>query len=294
MEGRGESAWLTPREVARRTGLSPATLRMWEQRYGFPCPERLPSGHRRYPPAEVERLEEVQRERGAGRSLPAAIELVLGASPSPEDSIFAGLRRRRPDLIPYVLAKRTLVALSHAIEDECCARAQRPLMVGAFQEERFYRHAEPRWRELSRTAEVAVAMADFPRLSRHDDAPWEVPLQRDDPVGREWSLICDGDDYAACLSAWERPGQEDVADGARVFETIWTVEPRLVREAARVSAGLVAKSAPELGDVLSRRLAERPLAESTDRVGEVTALTSRMVAYLAQDGEAVRLRAPHS
>ncbi len=44
--------------------------------------------------------------------------------------------------------KRTLIALSHAIEDECAARAERPLLFGSFQRERFYRDSEPRWREL--------------------------------------------------------------------------------------------------------------------------------------------------
>jgi DICT domain-containing protein/predicted DNA-binding transcriptional regulator AlpA len=294
MEESADNAWLTPREVTRRTGLSPATLRIWEQRYDFPRPERLPSGHRRYPLAEVERLEEVQRERAAGRSLPAAIELARNAAASAEDSIYAGLRRRRPDLIPYLLAKRTLIALAHAMEDEFCARGERGVLFGAFQQERFYRHAEPRWRELARTAETAVALADFPQVVRHEAAPWEVPIDRTAPVGREWSLVCEGSDYSACLTAWERPGQETVADPDRLFETVWTVEPQLVREAGRIAAGIVSRRAPELGAALEQRLVERALSSSADRVGQVTALTSRMVAYLAGNGDPNQLRAPHS
>ncbi len=141
MEGYADTAWLTPREVARRTGLSPATLRIWEERHGFPRPQRLPSGHRRYSAEEVERLLEVVRERDEGRSLSAAVDRVLSAEPAQDDSVFAGLRRRRPDLIPYLLAKRTLIALSHAIEDESCARADHGLIIGAFQRERFYRQS---------------------------------------------------------------------------------------------------------------------------------------------------------
>ncbi len=44
---------LTIGALAERTGMQPATLRMWEQRHGFPRAQRLPSGHRRYPVAEV-------------------------------------------------------------------------------------------------------------------------------------------------------------------------------------------------------------------------------------------------
>ena len=41
------------RDVVERTGVGEATLRAWEQRYGFPEPERLPSGHRRYRESDV-------------------------------------------------------------------------------------------------------------------------------------------------------------------------------------------------------------------------------------------------
>src|SRR4051812_18662176 len=237
MEGRANNAWHTPREVSRRTGLSPATLRIWEERYGFPRPERLPSGHRRYAAEEVERLLEVVRERDEGRSLSAAVARVLSLEPVHEESLFAGLRRRRPDLVPYVLAKRTLVALSHAIEDESCAHAERGLIMGTFQRERFFRQAEERWRELARTADACVAMADFARLREVEGAPTEVPIGRSDPVGREWGVVCEAAHYSACLSAWERPGQDEIGDGERLFETIWTVEPELVREGSRIAAG---------------------------------------------------------
>lgn len=43
-------------DVSRETGLTPDTLRVWERRYGFPSPVRLPSGHRRYTREDVRRL----------------------------------------------------------------------------------------------------------------------------------------------------------------------------------------------------------------------------------------------
>ncbi len=42
--------------VTRRTGIGEHTLRAWERRFGFPHPERLPSGHRRYPADQVRQL----------------------------------------------------------------------------------------------------------------------------------------------------------------------------------------------------------------------------------------------
>ena len=53
-------------DLAQRTGLSPAVLRMWESRYGFPEPRRLASGHRRYTDAEVDLVRQVVRRRDSG------------------------------------------------------------------------------------------------------------------------------------------------------------------------------------------------------------------------------------
>jgi methanogenic corrinoid protein MtbC1 len=52
---------LTIGELSRRTGITTHTLRIWEKRYGSPKSIRLPSGHRRYLPQEIERLRAVAR-----------------------------------------------------------------------------------------------------------------------------------------------------------------------------------------------------------------------------------------
>ena len=70
---------LTIGQLAERTGVQPGTLRMWESRHGFPRAERLPSGHRRYAEADVERVLEVVRARDAGLSLAAAVERLEAA-----------------------------------------------------------------------------------------------------------------------------------------------------------------------------------------------------------------------
>src|SRR5215213_674368 len=120
-------------ELAARTGVSEGTLRMWERRHGFPRPERLPSGHRRYRDSDVDLIRRVAGERDAGMSLAVAIARARESADGVEPSIFAGMRRRRPELHPIRLRKPALLALSRAIEDESCARAERPLLIGSFQ-----------------------------------------------------------------------------------------------------------------------------------------------------------------
>ena len=278
-------------DLAERTGIAVATLRMWESRYGFPAPERLASGHRRYSEADLEAVRQVARDRAAGMSLPAAIARAQQAQHRSEGSIFAGLRRRRPDLSPYLLPKRTMIGLSHAIEDECLALAERPLVFACFQRESFYRAAEPRWRELARTAELAVAFAAFPERRHPPGGPIELPLDRADPLGREWSLVCEAPGYSACLAGWERPGQEEASDLDRTFETLWTVEPGLVREAVLIALGLASRWEPELRASVDGRLDQAP-AETTDQTRSLAALANRMVAYVGGAGAGL-LAAPH-
>jgi DNA-binding transcriptional MerR regulator len=61
----GEHLWPMG-AVTRRTGIGEHTLRAWERRFGFPQPERLQSGHRRYPAAQVEQLLLIREALSAG------------------------------------------------------------------------------------------------------------------------------------------------------------------------------------------------------------------------------------
>jgi len=170
-----ESRDLSIGDVVEATGLGEATLRAWERRYGFPEPRRTQSGHRRYGQEDVERLLQVVEERDdRGTALAVAIERSRGAS-TEIPSLFARLRAQRPDLLPMRARKREMIHLSHAIEDESASHAERGILIGSFQRERFYRQAEPRWNELARGCEVAFAFADFKRLRRPRGAAASSP-----------------------------------------------------------------------------------------------------------------------
>jgi methanogenic corrinoid protein MtbC1 len=56
-----DGAWLSIGALSRATGIAVETLRTWESRYGFPVPERKPSGHRVYPVSAVPRLRRVSQ-----------------------------------------------------------------------------------------------------------------------------------------------------------------------------------------------------------------------------------------
>ncbi len=83
--------------VTRRTGIGEHTLRAWERRFGFPTPERLPSGHRRYTQAQVQQL--LRQHEAVDAAVPETsgddwIDAVLDASRRFDRSALTSLLQR--------------------------------------------------------------------------------------------------------------------------------------------------------------------------------------------------------
>jgi DICT domain-containing protein len=267
-------------DVAEQTGIAAGTIRMWEQRYGFPVPARTESGYRRYAPGDVETLRRVLTLRRRGLSVPAAIAQARESrSTAGRPSIYADVVQAGHDARPQVLRKSTLVALSRAIEHEALAHAAAPVLFAAFQQERFYRVSEQRYRRLARLADAAVVFADFAELRVPEGGPVEVPIGPRDALADEWAVVIDAPGYAACLLGWEHPSAPPAEDGERRFEAVWTLDPFAVRRAAQVAAGLTTRGAPEHGERIEALLRDRPLAFE-EPTPALTALTNRLVAYL--------------
>ncbi len=281
-------AVMTIGDLAERTGLAPATLRVWESRHGFPKPTRLESGHRRYSEGDVELVQRVLQRRDAGVRLEVAIAETALAKQAAEEppgvpSVYAVLRAKHPGLQPQRLKKSTLIALSWAIEDECCARAERPVIFGAFQKERYYRIAQARWAEMARSARSTMAFASFGDAPEPVAATTFVHLPDDAPMRREWAVVCDAPDYPALLTAWELPGQSPVPDRSRLFEAIWTVHPGAVREAARACAQVAVQLGHAEAAPLLYELAENPPPPSPELL-HASSLLNRVVAYVDSAG----------
>jgi MerR family transcriptional regulator, light-induced transcriptional regulator len=223
--------------------------------------------------------------------MPMAVQRAKELLGQPESSVYAGVRRRHPELSTQLLRKPAVLAICHAIEDECCAQAERPLLFASFQQERFYRASEHRWAELSRTADDAVVFADFGDFGDFGDVavehrsssarrrPLEVPVPFDAPLNREWVLVCDSPDYPGCVLGWERPEVADVEDSARLFETIWSVDPRVVRHAARICAQLAARYGAVDADAWPQLEDLPPEASAATR--RASGVLDRMLGYLS-------------
>jgi len=226
-------------DVADRTGVSPATLRTWEARYGFPTSLRLAGGHRRYAPSTVDEIGAVLGYRAQGLHMDAAIAHVRTRASSGHRSLLAGLRATRPALRSQVLTKKTILALTRALEDETCARADDALLFATFQEQRFYDRARLRYDDLAGSVEQVVVFADFPRHGPVDRPVVEVAVPATAPLQREWVLVTHSPSHGVLVAGWEVPGQARTPDLDRRFETTWSVDPDTVLDAARLCVDLL-------------------------------------------------------
>jgi DNA-binding transcriptional MerR regulator len=255
---------------------------MWEQRYGVPTPTRTPGGYRAYTEADVDLLRRASAYRERGLSVGAALERARESGDETDrPSIFAAVASFAGAPPRHVLRKRTLLALSRAIEDETLANAAAPLCFGAFQQERFYRAVEPRYARIAENADATVVFADFAGRRARPPArggPVELPISDSDALGNEWAVVVDAPGYAACLLAWERTDLAS-SDADRRFECMWTIDPETVRRASLVSARIAARIDAEVGERLDALLVDRPLAIERPAPA-LTALTNRMVGYL--------------
>jgi DICT domain-containing protein len=182
-----------------------------------------------------------------------------------------------------VLTKPAVLALSRAIEDEYCAQAAGGVLIASFQRERFYRQSQRRWHELARTAELAVALADFAAPSEPRNGPIEVAVNRHHALSREWAVVISAGAVQACLAAWERPSSDEIPDSQRDFEVLWSFEPEVVTEATDVAAQLIASlhsGAAVRLEAARERNGALSGVEPALQIGG--AVAHRMVGYLGQ------------
>jgi DNA-binding transcriptional MerR regulator len=266
-------------EVARRTGIPVTTLRMWEQRYNFPVPSRRRSGHRRYTDRDCALLREVKRERDAGAPIKAAIAHATRRADHADASIYWGLRHRYPEIDPAVLPEPFMLAISRAIEQEASKHGHDAFLVGCFQRRRAWLRAEARWRSLAALGHVAVVFADFDEAGC-EPGIWMVPMERGATIEREWAIVCDGPNASACLVGIEIEG----GPGRRRFEAVWSIDPSVVRSAARIAFGLAVRELPELASVAEALAARAPVPPSA--LPRASALTNRVIVNALDIGRA--------
>ncbi|GGD26962.1 DICT sensory domain-containing protein [Nocardioides daphniae] len=255
--------------LAERTGLTANVLRTWENRYGFPAGSRAPSGHRRFTDADVAAVHEVLGAKESGVPLHLAIESVVQRSRRrAEESVHAMLVREFPELRPQRLSRATLIAASHALEDESLARADRPLVLGTFQHGHEFSRSRGRWEELGRTSLWSAVLADFSEgiPAAPQARPARCHLPKESPLRREWTVVTLSASFSAVLTAWEVPARS----GPPVYESVVSLRraPALAAAEAITASARAAGATPppEVDELLGTYVVADTAATDADRV----------------------------
>src|SRR4030042_5541110 len=81
--------------VMHEVGLSAATLRAWERRYGLLKPQRSPGGHRLYSRQDIEMLKWLVARQNEGLSISRAVEMWKTLK---EDELITSTQIHAPEL----------------------------------------------------------------------------------------------------------------------------------------------------------------------------------------------------
>ena len=175
--------------------------------------------------------------------------------------------------------KRSLIALSHAMEDRGLESPEhRPLVFGGFQRARFFAHDEARYQAIAQGSAICVAAAGGLR-TRNDEPLSILGVGPSDPMWRDWVLVVyGGASHAAVLVARDLP-EHDI-DGVptrdRVCDAVWSYDPGLAHASARWVGTYLAEHDASLGMRWAERLAELPAPAARPDPG-LAAIGGRLV-----------------
>ena len=175
--------------------------------------------------------------------------------------------------------KRTLIALSHAMEDRGLeSPEQRPLVFAGFQRARFFAHDRARYEAIAHGSSMCVVAAGGLR-TRVDDRLTILGVGPSDPFWRDWVLVVyGGASHAAVLVARDLPEHDvdGVATRDRVCDSAWSYDPGLAHASARWVGTYLAERDPALGARWAERLAEMPAPAERPDAG-LAAIGGRLV-----------------
>jgi DICT domain-containing protein/GAF domain-containing protein len=201
------------------------------------------------------------------------------------DSILDALLATQPQIRPYMYFKSSLTALSHAMEDQVLAGADRPLVIASFQRERFYRQEAHRYLRIAdRTDQVYVLAAPETDFCNRFDHYETIAFEPGDGLSQEWHLVVLGQNYASCLICKEKPIEGSAAelpvDQSRRFEGIWTFDRQVVFKAAELLLQRIVQYRPELSRKAFDGLAQFQATDNSVNRVDPGPFAERLVTYL--------------
>ncbi|MBW4666309.1 MAG: metal-dependent phosphohydrolase [Cyanomargarita calcarea GSE-NOS-MK-12-04C] len=192
-----------------------------------------------------------------------------------------------------VYYKNTLVSLCHALEDHILTDDSTPIVITAFQQGKWYLEEAERYADIAKKSKhIAIMAGSDSAWAEHPTSELSnvdlVGLESTDPVAQEWHLIILSPTYTAMVLCQELSEADyeaagiPTSDKERKFYGLWTFEPELVQETAKIAIAHIKNYNPELAAKLTaHQVAIKPSLATSENLSKVV---SRVVDYL-QTGE---------
>ncbi len=129
----------------------------------------------------------------------------------------------------FLQVKRTMIHLSHALEEEA-ARAAKPCrMFVGFQRFSLFAKEIERYTRLARYYDGCVIFGVADQPAPQIPGVIAVEIAPDSPLAKEWFVVADGPSFGSALLTADT---NEFAARSRQFLGIWSAEPSLVRAAS--------------------------------------------------------------
>lgn len=131
----------------------------------------------------------------------------------------------------FLRYKRTMLDISHAIENTAAMHSPGCLLWVSFQKFSLFAAQEQRYRQLAQSWEhcwiFGVADAELPEIPNVTP----ITLSPNHPLAKEWFVVADGPSFGSALLAADTSGFA-ISDNERRFMGLWSADPALVRLAS--------------------------------------------------------------
>ncbi|MEL6440972.1 MAG: DICT sensory domain-containing protein [Cyanobacteria bacterium J06621_8] len=209
------------------------------------------------------------------------------------------------ELSPRIYFKSSLTALARAMQDLVLADDGKYLVIANFQQERYFRQIEQRFRRMAVESEQVYVMGvpDTESGFAVDNSGYEtIPLDATNTLAGERYLIIIGEKYSACLVVQEKFDVEKMVDlpsleQGEKYEGIWTFDRALAYSAADWLLGRIVNLRPELKTKTDRarrmfitKRNQRSRAFLNSQTVDLSIFTRSLITYL-QSGQYKLLKA---
>ncbi len=207
-------------------------------------------------------------------------------------SLFDRMREADPGLRVMSVTKSTLVASSHLIETLVSEHDERCVLVSGFQHGRHWAVERDRYLDLAGENDIIAVFAGQEPFSGSGVDHVGLRLRTGDPLAQEWFVLALGPGLAVTLCGLDGDAhvrrRSPVREADRLFDVVWSVDPKVAQVAAAVVVQALRESAPERAASVQASLAEAAARPPTiaEAARATEALLSGMVARL----EATRRR----